>query len=249
MFGVNSSFWMPTSWLGLGSSLVMFCKKCKQSEPLEGDSWCLGCSAHESLGQDLAARWHSKALRAAANDLVLYTVKAVRSLRSISSSLQSAESARATQGAGSERGATPKAAGIGRSLPPPPPPPCPVKEQPAESDLDEYEESGEEESELEEDRPEVKTASSKARAARPPEPERPPTQEQLDRNSQSHRRRSRSTPRKKRRHSGKTRGGSKHQKLYRQLDKPDLVLHRRLPSSYIEEPASRGGRAALERRK
>ena len=61
-------------------------------KPLPDDTWCLGCSAWESLGTELCASWSQPALRQAAVDIVVNTVREVRTLRGISSSLRSAES-------------------------------------------------------------------------------------------------------------------------------------------------------------
>jgi hypothetical protein len=55
----------------------MLCNKCRQCPPYGTDSWCLGCTATESLNTELSSRWSTAALRAVANDLVVGAVRGV----------------------------------------------------------------------------------------------------------------------------------------------------------------------------
>ena len=73
----------------------MLCAKCRQATPRSDDTWCLGCSATESLNSELSAHWHCEGLRALSHEVVVGAVRTVRSLRLISSGLKSAEDSRA----------------------------------------------------------------------------------------------------------------------------------------------------------
>ena len=123
----------------------MLCAKCRQATPRSDDTWCLGCSATESLNFELSAHWHCEGLRALSHEVV---VGAVRSLRLISSGLKSAEDSRAAL---ERRTPRPLPAPRGHSVPPPPPAPPRV---PREPKREEESEEGEE-SESEEEEPAV----------------------------------------------------------------------------------------------
>ena len=73
----------------------MSCATCNQVIPHESDTWCIGCAAWETLGQELTCPWPSKALRVLAGDQVVSCVKAVRALRNYSISCLSADTSRA----------------------------------------------------------------------------------------------------------------------------------------------------------
>ena len=60
------------------------CRKCKSWRPLAGDTWCVGCSAWETVGLELVGQWSGPTgLRAIANDLVLGCAREVRALRAV----------------------------------------------------------------------------------------------------------------------------------------------------------------------
>lgn len=222
----------------------MSCKKCRQCKPLPDDTWCLGCAAWESLETELKSPWSQAALRAAANDLVVDTVRAVRSLRSIASSLHSAENS-SRAGAKAERGRSRSPQGtVRRLLPVPPPPPVPVKEQEESSESEDQLDSDEEE----EVAPATTTAAKSDPARRPPEPKGPPPSREREEHrsgqSSGHHKSG-----KKKSKGGHHRGGKKHKRLYRQLENPDLVLHRSLPAAFWDQRSGRQGREALERRR
>lgn len=147
------------------------CSKCRQATPFDNDSWCLGCSGVETLVCELSAPWKFAGFRAAANDVIVSTVRAIKSLRDLDSSSFSAGASRAAA-SGDTRPSLPRstpAADRPRSRAPTPPPP-PVKVQ-AES----IGEESEEEEEFDDDR--VEGACAKADPARkPPEPNHPPRQ-------------------------------------------------------------------------
>lgn len=224
----------------------MSCHKCRQCVPATGDSWCIGCSGWEALQTELQGAWRTPAVRRIANDLIVNTVRTVRSLRNLSSDIGSAEFARAASSvqegtrAGSRAGKT-----VSRELPPPPPPVPITKEE--ESDYT-YEEESEEEKE--EDPPEkIGTAAKSAPPKRPAEPAHPPRGRSARGDEREHRERSRSHRRGKKRKRRGERGGKKHQRLWRTLERPDLVVHRKQPASFWEQTPSRVERQALERRK
>lgn len=60
------------------------CRKCKSWRPLPGDTWCIGCSAWETVGLELVGQWNGPVgLRSIANDLVLNCAREVRALRAV----------------------------------------------------------------------------------------------------------------------------------------------------------------------
>ena len=225
----------------------MLCNKCRQTAPADGDSWCLGCSAIESLQTELNAHWHHPGLRKLANDQVVAATRAVRALRLFSSGLKSAGDARAAlprhAGRASE-GQNRSGDTRPRSLPPPPPPP--IKEQ----EVSEEEEESEEEEDTEEAAPEATPKSDPSR--RPPEPDKPPRSPESSRDRRRHqeeasKRKRREGSDKKRRRRG-DRGGKKHPRVYRTLDNPDLPVHRRLPPSFLDSAPSLGSSGSRARR-
>ena len=151
----------------------MSCNKCRQGKPLPDDTWCLGCSAWESLGTELCASWSQPALRQAAVDIVVNTVREVRTLRGISSSLRSAESSSRAAGQYTrERSRSPTRAPkpAPRTLPAPPPP-ARVKAQQESSESEEHERDSEDE---EVAAPATTAAPKSDPSRRPPEPREPP---------------------------------------------------------------------------
>ena len=219
----------------------MSCAKCRQSPPSGSDSWCIGCTALESLQSELGCSWHVPALRAIANNLVVSAVRGVTALRETSCSFRSAGDARAAS-----------------ALRDPPREATPADRPPLQRDPGRRDrsaktvkapvESSEEESiEEEEEEPESATVGAVPKSApvrRPPEPQYPPRQhhshhhhhQQDDREElrriENKRKRSRDRKEgerkreKKKTHRG-NRGGSKHPRLYRTLEDPNLRVHRR----------------------
>ena len=223
----------------------MLCNKCKRTPCEEGDTWCIGCSGWEALGQELCAKWSSAALRVVASDLVVHTVRTVRSLRQISSGISSASSAgvsRALETATPKSGTAPK-------------PPLPRKESGGAGEVKAEPRGDESEyytEESEEERPNP--------SLRPPEPDHPPPQATpvVEEGHREHRHKARGENRgedrgrerqgHKRKRSGK-RAGRKHQRQYRTLENPGVRLHRSKPGSYWDTTPSNQGRGALERRR
>ena len=66
----------------------MTCNKCHQSQARDGDTWCLACSAWETLGQELTSRWSCSSSRWLADDLVLSVTRQVRFLRNLSAGIR-----------------------------------------------------------------------------------------------------------------------------------------------------------------
>ena len=58
------------------------CSKCRQVDALEGDTWCLGCSAWEALGRELTGHWSVPGAR-----LVVSCTRQVRAMRGFSAGL------------------------------------------------------------------------------------------------------------------------------------------------------------------
>lgn len=203
------------------------CAKCRQIGASEGDSWCTGCTAWDFVGRELTASWDSPGARALASDIILGAGRQIRALRSLSAGL-----ARQAPVSGTvpEPSVPPKGRSElprRRSLAPPPP-------APKEEDLSVEEEETEEESEQRDPTPEAR--GNRGRDPKPPEPDDPPSGHRSrrsgagtsrvshDHQSSSHRERS---DRGSRRHSGRRRGGRKHQRLYRLADDPNKLVHRR----------------------
>eukprot|EP00435_Cladocopium_sp_Y103_P012283 s1144_g3.t1 len=75
-------------WLIASQRMSKLCVKCRISGAFENDTWCLGCSAWESLGKELVNSWGGPAgVRAVADDIVLNAVREVRALRALSAGL------------------------------------------------------------------------------------------------------------------------------------------------------------------
>lgn len=243
----------------------MNCRKCRQAEAYEEDSWCLGCSGLETLQTELGAAWKLAGFRAAAHDAIVSCVRQVRALRSLASSSYSADRSRAAVDNAQSKGlaappSPPKAPARSRSSLPAPPPPPSVKKQ----EESEESEDLEEESEEEEIGEKVTGACPKSDPTRkPPEPEVPPREPQDDREPlrrSSHHHRHREEERRepdwdkpKEKKSGKkhkrkredrkrgNRGGAKHPRLYRTLDDPNIRVHRRPPGSFWDSERSFAG--------
>lgn len=216
----------------------MLCAKCKAVKPIEGDSWCIGRSAWEAIGSELCASWHNKALRSVAGALVAQTITSIRALRNISSGLKSAEDAKASAASTPSRSQAPHR----RERDPAP------EEKPSGSrkkDVKEEEEASyeyETESEAQEEAP---AATAKVDPTKkPPEPAHPPKgwapREPIERRGYKRKERDDRKPLRRKTERGR-RSGRKHQALYRTLDKPDLVVHRRRAGSYWDQEGAIAG--------
>lgn len=229
----------------------MLCNKCRQCPPYGTDSWCLGCTATESLNTELSSRWSTAALRAVANDLVVGAVRGVSALRKISSGIHSAGQARA---------ATTRADSARNSV-------APAREAddrqrrersrtPIQRVKAQEESSGEEGDEEEEEEEEPRRSKSLEGAApksnpgfRPPEPPFPPRGHHRQEHQSSHRRDHHPEEGRDRRRSGGkkkrgNRGGSKHPRLHRTLDDPGVRVHRKATQAFWESGRSLAGPSA-----
>ena len=75
------------------------CNKCKVSFRSGGDTWCIGCSAWETIGLELCGRWPGPCgVRRIADDIALSAARHIRALRSFGAGIGPAPS---DQGAGS----------------------------------------------------------------------------------------------------------------------------------------------------
>ena len=218
------------------------CNKCRRAPAVDPDTWCLACRGVEVLTGELAGTWPYTAARVLAEDAVVSAVRTVKGLRSLGTSLSSAEHSRAAARERTRERSPRGRASSGKSLPPPPPPPAPLT-----APKEEY--SYAEESEEEEDQvvdPPITTKAKCDPSKPPPEPPEPPREHDRDR-SRGRRRRGEASGTRK--HKKRTRGGKKHQRLHRQLDRPDLPLPRRPPRSFWEErPSFDGHRGHSSRR-
>lgn len=245
------------------------CAKCRQSTPLEGDSWCGACTAWEALGRDLCAHWDSAGSRQIASDLVINCVRQVRALRNLGAGLSRAGSVEGAAekprvpAAGETRArsvapqTTAKAASpahIREALPRrPPPPPASVK-----SEISDKEEEAEE-SEEEESEPSPEHRQDRIdHYPKPPEPDHPPSGHRDRRHSRTSAGFDRSRDRSSRHHKhdsgtrrsdkgGRRRGGRKHQRLHRLADNPSLPVHRKPAEEYWNLTSVAQGRQAFER--
>lgn len=244
------------------------CNRCRESRAPPGESWCIACSAWESLGRELAAHWDHAGCKVIASDIVLNCARQVRALRSFGAGLT-----RAPEGAGVSRAST---SGISRTAGTEPkskaadrrptlprhPATRSTDTKKEDSPVDEEEEDFvEEEEEEEEEAPESVHRPLPGGNKRPPEPPFPPpkvrklspTAKDRERRGQRdrdhHRRDSdrRRTHRPGHRRKANKRAGRKHQRLYRLAENPLLRVHRKpaddfLKLSYLEE-----GRTHLDR--
>lgn len=243
------------------------CNKCRQCASVEGDTWCLGCSAWEAIGRELSGHWDQGGTRTLANDLVINVCRQVRALRALGAGLSSsgsrpgtAGSGRATPVAASPRGAPPPPERERSELrrryprsPPGPPPRGPKQEAEASDEGSDLQEEEEEEEEVD---PPTRGAEPKRK---PPGPDSPP---RGGSHRSRHRERSRSAGRrraerqdrdttgtqhhtKKHTRSGRTRrGGRKHQGLKRLAQDPLRRVHRKITPAFLElSSLTRGGDA------
>ena len=237
------------------------CAKCRQSEALEGDTWCLGCSSWDALGRELSGHWDVPGARILAADLVVSCVRQVRGLRGFAAGLVRQAASPTASGANREaKVASPPAttakalpAGGKRPLPAPPPPPLPpVKGE------DHSEEEEEEEEEIDEEPPSSTHRPLGGSGGRPPpEPDHSPGGRRERRSSRGagesrasekrERRTREEGEHKRKRHRKGHRGGRKHQRLHRLGENPLLPVHRQLPASYWELGSLARGRDALDR--
>ena len=234
------------------------CNKCRAGKPSEGDSWCLACSSLEVAQGLFKRRWVHAGIRAVAEESALSSARFIKALANLDTNLP---------GPVAERGElllTPKAK---VEKPPRSRSPCRDERPPIQRSAAAHrssshredregdrhrgrekeperrgasEESYTEESEEEEPReeePVVKREeeirSERRHSEKPPEPPYPPK-------GSSHQH----THGKRKKN--KRRGGTKHQKHWRERENPFKKSHRRLPRDQLE--LAQSARHGFERR-
>ena len=234
----------------------MLCHKCKTNPPFEDDSWCLSCSAWESIGSDLTSRWDIPGLRELACEAVVSCARHLKGLRRVSAGLAAQQSAGASSaGSRPKRNAAEELVKpeekkldtrvrepLPRSRSSPAAAPEVKKEQLPSSgsdrseDVEDDEEEGESE-ELQGTRRLPYAPGSQQGASRPSEPAGPPPSHRREDNSEAkrsdrgHRDRGHRGEGEKSRKRRK-RAGRKHKGLSRLVENPHARVHRSLDPSY-----------------
>ena len=255
-------------FLGSKSPLGMStkCVKCRFSDRISGDTWCVGCGAWEAIGVELTSNWAGPpGLRAVANNLVLGAAREIRALRALGAGLGRASLARgaetrpapeAVKGEAGQSRATPGLAA--KSLPKPP------KVESEESEVYTYEtDSEEEEAPQKKEKPgsatdkkqdvplprvkEEKTEDRKRdkkeehRRERSKEKkhreEKQPKREERKRKKKASEEDPSDAEEKKKRGKKTKRAGRKHKRLNRLAANPYQEIHQRLPDRYFQERA------------
>lgn len=244
------------------------CNKCRSGRQTESDSWCLGCSSLEVTLQLFRKRWSQPGIRAIAEEAALSCARFVRGLHNLDSTLCAPSAGEGIHLAPKSRPLRPRSRTPLRDERPPllrsgpsrEPPERkrdrdrPEREEEREASEESYSEGSEEEDvphdpEVKQEEKEAardsghsrrreKEAEEKVHRSRrergsekPPEPPHPPP---------GHEGRSRRSGKKRKR------GGTKHQRHYRERENPLKSSHRRLDSSQLSlaRPLDEG----LERR-
>ena len=79
------------------------CNKCKVSFRIGGDTWCIGCSAWETIGNELTSRWSGPlGIRRIADDVALSAARQIRALRSLGAGVSLAPAPRVAESAKEE---------------------------------------------------------------------------------------------------------------------------------------------------
>ena len=249
----------------------MLCHKCKVNQPFEDDSWCLSCSAWESIGSDLVGRWDVPGLRELACEAVVATARHLKGLRRISAGLASRHQSsgastsvkeRVKRGAEEALSAADKVkteAGSRSPLPRSRSKAAPVEDE-VRAKAESHESSDYEEVEEEEESEEFPgtkrlafapgTASGARKPAEPagspPASARGDTRdkERKEHRDDHHRRREEKRSKDKGERGDRKRrrrGGRKHKNLARLVDNPRAKVHRSLDSSYWSRPPRNEG--------
>lgn len=222
---------------------------------MAGDTWCIVCSAWESLGNAITGKWGTAAVRSVADEVLVAAARHTRELRNLDAGLAARAKSEAAKPRRPDNPAG-VASGSGRSrerspLPRPKSsaPEGLVKAEPGESEYTYESESGSE-----------AAAVSGARApgtSRPPEPELPP-QRSSTKPGQGEGRRGREDRKEKKSYKDpkkegkdkrrKKRGGRKHKRLARTLENPGARVHRALPQEFWDQSLERRSHLSPPRR-
>ena len=236
----------------------MVCNKCRQREALAGDTWCVVCSAWESLGTALVGRWGTAAVRSVADEVLVSAARHTRELRNLDAGLAARAKSEAAKPKRPEVEGSSGARGSGKSRERSPLPrprsvaaeAAAVKVEQAPSEYTYETDSGSE-----------REGAPKALAgsARPPEPVGPPPGREAEKEEIPHPRRGREEKKDKkgdREHHKKEkkdkrrrkRAGRKHKRLDRQLDNPHAKVHRALPPEFWDQSLERRSHLSPSRR-
>ena len=236
----------------------MVCNKCRQREALAGDTWCIVCSAWESLGTAIVGKWGTAAVRSVADEVLVAAARHTRALRNLDAGLAARAKSEASKPKRPEEGLGGVASGSGISrerspLPRPRsvvPDSLEVKKEAADSEY-----TYETESASEEVAPKPRVSGKE----RPAEPAEPPATRSQGKAEETGSRRSREEKKEKKagrdshRKEGKERrrkkrGGRKHKRLSRTLDNPSAKVHRALPPIFWEQSLERRSHLSPPRR-
>ena len=235
----------------------MVCNKCRQREALAGDTWCIVCSAWESLGNALVGKWGTAAVRSVADEVLVAAARHTRELRNLDAGLAARAKSEASKPKRPEIEGSSGARGSGKSrerspLPRPrsvAPDSAAVKAEPASEYTYETDSGSEGQG-----GPRALPGSLP-----PPEPLGPPPGREGEKVVQPHPKRPREEKRDKKvdkEHHKKEkkdkrrrkRGGRKHKRLERQLDNPQVKVHRALPPEFWDQSLERRSHLSPPRR-
>ena len=223
------------------------CNKCKRGFAQEGDTWCLGCSSLEhSLGL-LRQPWRHQGLRATAEEALLSSARLCRAFSNLDHSLSSGagQESRAPLASAKSKGVRPERSRSPRRDTRPPIPRSPARPAAAEDRREDYQDSednySEEEEDEEDDRPPTEVKREDYRPERPPEPDGPPPERASSVRPDKRSRECAEPRRKPRRHTGKRdrgskrrkRGGTKHQRRFKDVKDPFRRSHRKLRADQV----------------
>ena len=238
----------------------MLCNKCHQAAPREGDTWCIPCSAWESVAVGLGGKWVAGGLREAAAEAVVGTARLVRSLRNLDVGLVAQSKALAAKPreakehppeVKSERPRSPLARARSSSAFAPPV----AREE--ESDYTYVEEESEEEEAVDKGPLEERKKEPEKGRLRPPEPKDPPKVKKEEKNTEQESAKRKHPSERETAHRGRRdgrgernpagsnrrrkrhRGGRKHKRLHRAITVPGTRLHRSLPQEFWDQDISR----------
>ena len=239
------------------------CNKCRSGLQVDGDSWCLGCSAQETSLRLLKRRWNNPGLRQVAEETLISSARLLRAFANVDSNLVTA----AAKNPHPLTAAKSKPERKRSRTPPRDERPPLVRQSPRERSADrrsEVDYGGESQSYSAESEEEEERATDKAlpipppppvppehkeeaRGSRPPpEPPFPPPRRGGEAEERAEHRRKRSErPRraegdedhpkpKKKKKKNKHRGGTKHQRRWRETTDPFRASHRKLDQSYLQ---------------
>ena len=235
------------------------CNRCKQSPPCAGDTYCLACSVWEAIGRELQAPWQGSVLRSVVTDILVAGGRQIRALRNVAGSPSGGEASSSSKqkveaGTPCDRPAIPRRRGEdnkkrgSEGLHP--------KASAKRSRLSSEELESDIEEDPEEEVPEAfHQPLGKDSHRKPPEPDEPPPhlrgRSDQKRSFEAHpwrqeKNRHRTEEKQKDSHRRSRRGGRKHQRVEKVRSDPFALIHRPLPSGFLDVRAEDLGREAFE---